>query len=110
MNRNTSPSGVGWIFGCSNRRRMASPSAVPSGSAVRSTRYPCPVSQRPRRASWVVLPDPSTRSEEHTSELQSLAYLVCRLLLEKKKKIEINYRANTLHGDVELVTTRMHAQ
>src|SRR2546425_11161444 len=27
------------------------------------------------------------RSEEHTSELQSLAYLVCRLLLEKKKKM-----------------------
>src|SRR2546425_4544322 len=27
----------------------------------------------------------TTRSEEHTSELQSLAYLVCRLLLEKKK-------------------------
>src|SRR5205823_14113874 len=27
------------------------------------------------------------RSEEHTSELQSLAYLVCRLLLEKKKQI-----------------------
>src|SRR2546425_4535709 len=27
----------------------------------------------------------SNRSEEHTSELQSLAYLVCRLLLEKKK-------------------------
>src|SRR2546423_6555911 len=29
------------------------------------------------------------RSEEHTSELQSLAYLVCRLLLEKKKNIQI---------------------
>src|SRR2546425_4614109 len=29
---------------------------------------------------------PAVRSEEHTSELQSLAYLVCRLLLEKKKK------------------------
>src|SRR2546425_7999969 len=29
---------------------------------------------------------PLVRSEEHTSELQSLAYLVCRLLLEKKKK------------------------
>src|SRR2546423_8873136 len=28
---------------------------------------------------------PQQRSEEHTSELQSLAYLVCRLLLEKKK-------------------------
>src|SRR3712207_6859406 len=30
---------------------------------------------------------PSGRSEEHTSELQSRQYLVCRLLLEKKKKI-----------------------
>src|SRR2546425_5055524 len=37
-------------------------------------------------ASWPV----ATRSEEHTSELQSLAYLVCRLLLEKKKH-EIYY-------------------
>src|SRR2546423_4883315 len=31
----------------------------------------------------------ATRSEEHTSELQSLAYLVCRLLLEKKKKFSL---------------------
>src|SRR5205823_10777639 len=31
----------------------------------------------------------AARSEEHTSELQSLAYLVCRLLLEKKKIIHI---------------------
>src|SRR5205823_7797930 len=31
------------------------------------------------------LPADAVRSEEHTSELQSLAYLVCRLLLEKKK-------------------------
>src|SRR2546423_10825547 len=30
-------------------------------------------------------PASAARSEEHTSELQSLAYLVCRLLLEKKK-------------------------
>src|SRR3712207_8223183 len=30
-------------------------------------------------------PDPPPRSEEHTSELQSRQYLVCRLLLEKKK-------------------------
>src|SRR3712207_8997159 len=39
---------------------------------------------------WVFLPillfDTATRSEEHTSELQSRQYLVCRLLLEKKKK------------------------
>src|SRR3712207_8585282 len=32
-------------------------------------------------------PRPRPRSEEHTSELQSRQYLVCRLLLEKKKKI-----------------------
>src|SRR2546425_6348400 len=32
------------------------------------------------------VPDTAPRSEEHTSELQSLAYLVCRLLLEKKKQ------------------------
>src|SRR2546425_8645890 len=31
------------------------------------------------------------RSEEHTSELQSLAYLVCRLLLEKKKNTEVDH-------------------
>src|SRR3712207_6861462 len=37
------------------------------------------------------------RSEEHTSELQSRQYLVCRLLLEKKKKLHINYsRINTI--------------
>src|SRR2546427_3742920 len=32
--------------------------------------------------------DPMTRSEEHTSELQSQSNLVCRLLLEKKKQLE----------------------
>src|SRR2546425_9373870 len=37
-----------------------------------------------------IYPYTQTRSEEHTSELQSLAYLVCRLLLEKKKKKEID--------------------
>src|SRR2546425_9582146 len=34
------------------------------------------------------------RSEEHTSELQSLAYLVCRLLLEKKKKTKAKTKAS----------------
>src|SRR2546425_1758223 len=37
-------------------------------------------------ASGTWIDRPFARSEEHTSELQSLAYLVCRLLLEKKKK------------------------
>src|SRR5205823_13766277 len=43
---------------------------------------PCPSS----RATICVSCSSMARSEEHTSELQSLAYLVCRLLLEKKKK------------------------
>src|SRR2546423_4482090 len=48
---------------------------------------------RQRLARWAARCDeggndgPCARSEEHTSELQSLAYLVCRLLLEKKKNI-----------------------
>src|SRR2546425_6813415 len=40
-----------------------------------------------RRRPQVAAGRPRHRSEEHTSELQSLAYLVCRLLLEKKKNI-----------------------
>src|SRR2546425_9775736 len=42
------------------------------------------------------------RSEEHTSELQSLAYLVCRLLLEKKKKVQttqIHLEHRTAHKE-----------
>src|SRR5205823_10147826 len=40
-----------------------------------------------KRPTIIVRPMPNmARSEEHTSELQSLAYLVCRLLLEKKKR------------------------
>src|SRR3712207_1001472 len=40
-----------------------------------------------------------SRSEEHTSELQSRQYLVCRLLLEKKKNSELNhpYTQNYMH-------------
>src|SRR2546426_3268345 len=37
-------------------------------------------------------PPPSRRSEEHTSELQSPCNLVCRLLLEKKKKGDSAYK------------------
>src|SRR2546425_8632670 len=61
----------------------------------------CEISMQPARAvfavlalglGWLLVACAKTaragcmRSEEHTSELQSLAYLVCRLLLEKKKK------------------------
>src|SRR2546425_8575073 len=44
------------------------------------------VDQNPVLGTGRHLQRPNHRSEEHTSELQSLAYLVCRLLLEKKKK------------------------
>src|SRR3712207_9431077 len=54
-----------------------SPVALPR-AAARSSLSSTPVRQRRRRT--------FPRSEEHTSELQSRQYLVCRLLLEKKKK------------------------
>src|SRR5438309_12038079 len=60
--------------------------ALPISSTTASAR---PTKQRLRRpsrrrsGSWVPT---SIRSEEHTSELQSQFHLVCRLLLEKKKK------------------------
>src|SRR2546425_9485522 len=47
------------------------------------------------------------RSEEHTSELQSLAYLVCRLLLEKKKIGSGDSRVSLARGRVEQ-RTRCH--
>src|SRR2546423_5091310 len=46
-----------------------------------------PIDQVSSPSSGVQSPDAANRSEEHTSELQSLAYLVCRLLLEKKKDV-----------------------
>src|SRR2546425_8917551 len=42
------------------------------------------------------------RSEEHTSELQSLAYLVCRLLLEKKKRLPSLVRISSVALEVGL--------
>src|SRR5258705_656011 len=43
--------------------------------------------------------DRRLRSEEHTSELQSLRHLVCRLLLEKKKQIKLARMTNASHHD-----------
>src|SRR5438093_4456869 len=51
---------------------------------------------QPGRATWATRP---RRSEEHTSELQSLTNLVCRLLLEKK-----NMKPNTLLSNDNAVT------
>src|SRR3989441_1710666 len=55
---------------------------LPPDVAIKHTVLPL---KREGRTLTVAIADPN-RSEEHTSELQSLAYLVCRLLLEKKKK------------------------
>src|SRR3712207_7028416 len=60
----------------------------PPPTTASSARPTCP----PRRSPWCSGPRSTPtgsprRSEEHTSELQSRQYLVCRLLLEKKKKI-----------------------
>src|SRR5436853_4748620 len=61
------------------------PRARAARRALRSARAP---HHRARRA----------RSEEHTSELQSLRHLVCRLLLEKKKKNSETYTDMLLGG------------
>src|SRR2546425_5202415 len=62
-----------------------------SSSAVKRSPLSITVREASRRGAAAASPSADRtplqrRSEEHTSELQSLAYLVCRLLLEKKKK------------------------
>src|SRR5690625_7470094 len=59
-------------------RRSSDLRACPNWSATPRPRSPPP---------WMTSRSP-TRSEEHTSELQSRGHLVCRLLLEKKKSIK----------------------
>src|SRR5947209_14029870 len=71
----------GDVSGWSGRRRRRSrprAGAVPARGRARSASWDCACARPASSAS-------STRSEEHTSELQSRQYLVCRLLLEKKK-------------------------
>src|SRR5690606_39356400 len=62
---------------CVRRTGPGRPPSCRGGPRGRSRTPSCPVRRRRRR---------SSRSEEHTSELQSRENLVCRLLLEKKKK------------------------
>src|SRR2546425_3063277 len=67
---------------------LSSRLASASSPVAWRTRDSSPVVRSSRRASMRLKLPARKRSEEHTSELQSLAYLVCRLLLEKKKKIQ----------------------
>src|SRR5437899_10148055 len=66
-------------FALSKARAFASVSPIRSGENSCITSLPQSASLSPSPA-----PEQATRSEEHTSELQSLRHLVCRLLLEKK--------------------------
>src|SRR3712207_7505158 len=61
------------------RRRSPAPPVVKERRRARETVAPSRGGGRVRR------PSQASRSEEHTSELQSRQYLVCRLLLDKKK-------------------------
>src|SRR5437763_13022034 len=64
----------------------ALPILKPRAIEARTAREPR--AQRPARVPREQLAAQEARSEEHTSELQSPMYLVCRLLLEKKKETE----------------------
>src|SRR5258705_8222884 len=71
--------------------RLVPPGAPSPGSALHGSHGPVgSVQRRPRRGR-------PGRSEEHTSELQSLRHLVCRLLLEKKIKVVAKPRGADLY-------------
>src|SRR2546422_5677186 len=74
------------------KRISADPAVCFGKSCIRGTRI------------WVSLLLDLMRSEEHTSELQSRLHLVCRLLLEKKKK---KYRQASLKQTIR-TTTQTH--
>src|SRR2546423_5901902 len=57
----------------------------PARRRLRASHPACEIQKMPANIPARPAVSDRARSEEHTSELQSLAYLVCRLLLEKKK-------------------------
>src|SRR3712207_7485400 len=67
----------------------ASNRCAPGAMSAGMSRRPVPRPFSSTRKAPTILVSDDSRSEEHTSELQSRQYLVCRLLLEKKKKILI---------------------
>src|SRR5205814_4184148 len=75
--------------------------SITPSTVVRTTSKSAGNRQATSAESWSLSPnfnsvkDTASRSEEHTSELQSLRHLVCRLLLEKKKN-KTN-KLNTIH-------------
>src|SRR3712207_8216675 len=97
-------------------RRPPRSTLFPYTTLFRSPRKPCARSGKPSVTAWPATcttacyktsptlrrpwasscSRPKIRSEEHTSELQSRQYLVCRLLLEKKKKKKHTHKLHIL--------------
>src|SRR5258707_11669492 len=74
---------------CTTRSSTSSCSSLIASSSSRTRFASCSSDSSTACTDWCterVLDEEDARSEEHTSELQSRQYLVCRLLLEKKKK------------------------
>src|SRR5437870_9615255 len=98
---------IGWVvlrassaravsFQSASRRRM------PQSGLKRSVAFPPIHEAKPsfshRLSHQAIVTRLPNRSEEHTSELQSRGHLVCRLLLEKKKKKKLKYKIQyTIH-------------
>src|SRR5438034_6108417 len=73
------------LFRSQQEHHMTGPTSLPAA--------------RPRKILTQIAPVAWERSEEHTSELQSHSDLVCRLLLEKKKKNQTQARVRVVDGD-----------
>src|SRR5256885_8529183 len=87
-------------MGSANSRASAlrcSVTAVPRAGCVRVSTVNCPSAPDSQRTPASGGAPALRRSEEHTSELQSPCNLVCRLLLEKKKKIHPTQSRQLLH-------------
>src|SRR3712207_7414048 len=72
-----------------------------------STRMFSPKPGQMKRPSWSLRNQ--LRSEEHTSELQSRQYLVCRLLLEKKNTYDYYFYTNNQHIDHASAVHDLHS-
>src|SRR5437899_7861211 len=78
-----------------------------SSERSESPRASSPITDTRRHSAPIAATFAATRSEEHTSELQSLRHLVCRLLLEKKKKNQIRNWLRTVHTLSHAITNEI---
>src|SRR2546421_8853478 len=81
------------------RSRSRTSASTPGSAFPRQLPYAATTGPAPRGRAW-------RRSEEHTSELQSRSDLVCRLLLEKKKKQGLCHQEIPVRNGVNSTTER----